>query len=180
MNKENHQLSGSVSETRLRVEVLSDVICPWCFIGKRRLEKAVRSLNGRGRVEILWRPFELNPDMPREGMDRKAYRAAKFGSWERSQQMDARITETARHIAATGDYRRRLDGQWGIVDVDDVVAAARFLVERGDVDPRRLAVEGGSAGGYTTLAALAFRDVFLGQCPPIPRHILSQRQRAIV
>ncbi len=58
------------------------------------------------------------------------------------------------------DYRRRLDGQWGVVDVDDVVAAARFLVERGDVDPRRLAIEGGSAGGYTTLAALAFRDVF--------------------
>ena len=58
------------------------------------------------------------------------------------------------------EYRRRLDGQWGVVDVDDCVAAARFLVERGDVDPWRLAIEGGSAGGYTTLAALAFRDVF--------------------
>ena len=58
------------------------------------------------------------------------------------------------------DYRRRLDGMWGVVDVDDTVAAARFLVERGDVDPDRLAIEGGSAGGYTTLAALAFRDVF--------------------
>ena len=57
-------------------------------------------------------------------------------------------------------YRRRLEGAWGIVDVDDCVAAARFLVERGDVDPERLAIEGGSAGGYTTLAALAFRDVF--------------------
>jgi dipeptidyl aminopeptidase/acylaminoacyl peptidase len=58
------------------------------------------------------------------------------------------------------DYRRRLDGQWGVVDVDDCIAAARFLVDRGDVDPDRLAIEGGSAGGYTTLAALAFRDVF--------------------
>lgn len=58
------------------------------------------------------------------------------------------------------EYRGRLDGQWGIVDVDDCIAAARFLVERGDVDPDRLAIEGGSAGGYTTLAALAFRDVF--------------------
>jgi dipeptidyl aminopeptidase/acylaminoacyl peptidase len=58
------------------------------------------------------------------------------------------------------DYRRQLDGGWGVVDVDDCVAAARFLVERGDVDPERLAIEGGSAGGYTTLAALAFRDVF--------------------
>ncbi|MEO8438573.1 MAG: S9 family peptidase [Chloroflexota bacterium] len=58
------------------------------------------------------------------------------------------------------EYRQRLDGQWGVVDVDDCVAAAQFLVERGDVDAARLAVEGGSAGGYTTLAALAFRDVF--------------------
>jgi len=57
-------------------------------------------------------------------------------------------------------YRHRLDGRWGIVDVDDCVAAAHFLVERGDVDPDRLVIEGASAGGYTTLAALAFREVF--------------------
>jgi dipeptidyl aminopeptidase/acylaminoacyl peptidase len=57
-------------------------------------------------------------------------------------------------------YRERLDGQWGVVDVDDVVAAARFLVARGDVDGTRLAIRGGSAGGYTTLAALTFRDSF--------------------
>jgi len=57
-------------------------------------------------------------------------------------------------------YRQELDGAWGVVDVDDCVAAGRFLVARGDVDPDRLAIEGGSAGGYTTLAALAFRDVF--------------------
>lgn len=57
-------------------------------------------------------------------------------------------------------YRQRLDGGWGVVDVDDCVAGARFLVARGDVDGRRLIVRGSSAGGYTTLAALAFRDTF--------------------
>jgi dipeptidyl aminopeptidase/acylaminoacyl peptidase len=57
-------------------------------------------------------------------------------------------------------YRERLRGQWGIVDVDDSVNAARYLAERGNVDPERLAITGGSAGGYTTLAALTFRDVF--------------------
>lgn len=57
-------------------------------------------------------------------------------------------------------YRARLNGQWGIVDVDDCVNGARFLVERGLVDGRRLAIRGGSAGGYTTLAALTFREVF--------------------
>jgi dipeptidyl aminopeptidase/acylaminoacyl peptidase len=57
-------------------------------------------------------------------------------------------------------YRQRLEGQWGIVDVDDCVNGARFLVERGEVDEDRLAIRGGSAGGYTTLCALTFRDVF--------------------
>jgi dipeptidyl aminopeptidase/acylaminoacyl peptidase len=57
-------------------------------------------------------------------------------------------------------YREALRGAWGIADVDDCCAAARFLADRGDVDPDRLAIAGSSAGGYTTLAALAFRDVF--------------------
>lgn len=57
-------------------------------------------------------------------------------------------------------YRRRLDGAWGVVDVDDAVAATQFLVARGDADPDRLIIRGGSAGGYTTLCALTFRDVF--------------------
>ncbi len=58
------------------------------------------------------------------------------------------------------EYRHALDGAWGVADVDDCEAAARYLVERGDVDPERLAIMGGSAGGFTTLASLAFRDVF--------------------
>ncbi|HEY6533359.1 MAG TPA: prolyl oligopeptidase family serine peptidase [Acidimicrobiales bacterium] len=61
-------------------------------------------------------------------------------------------------------YRRRLIGEWGIVDVDDCVAATRLLVDRGDADRDRLIVRGGSAGGFTTLAALAFREVFAAGC----------------
>jgi dipeptidyl aminopeptidase/acylaminoacyl peptidase len=57
-------------------------------------------------------------------------------------------------------YRQRLDGRWGIVDVDDCVNCARYLIEHGEVDRKRTAIRGGSAGGYTTLAALTFRDVF--------------------
>ncbi|KAG0326002.1 Dipeptidyl aminopeptidase [Dissophora globulifera] len=58
------------------------------------------------------------------------------------------------------EFRNRLRTQWGIVDVDDCSNAAKYLVERGDVDKNKLAIVGGSAGGYTTLACLAFRDVF--------------------
>ncbi len=57
-------------------------------------------------------------------------------------------------------YRERLKGNWGVVDVEDCVSGAKYLVERGDVDEKRLAIRGGSAGGYTTLCALAFSDVF--------------------
>jgi dipeptidyl aminopeptidase/acylaminoacyl peptidase len=57
-------------------------------------------------------------------------------------------------------YRNRLRGQWGVVDVEDCVNAARFLVERRKADPERLAIDGGSAGGYTTLCALTFHDLF--------------------
>ena len=57
-------------------------------------------------------------------------------------------------------YRRALDGAWGVADVEDCVAAARFLADRGDVDPQRLIIRGGSAGGFTVLAALALHDTF--------------------
>jgi dipeptidyl aminopeptidase/acylaminoacyl peptidase len=57
-------------------------------------------------------------------------------------------------------YRRRLDGQWGIVDLDDCVNAARYLAAAGEVDADRMVMRGGSAGGYTSLCALAFRDAF--------------------
>lgn len=74
------------------IDVISDVICPWCFIGKRRLEKA---LGGRP-ASIRWHPFQLNPDIPREGIERKSYRIRKFGSWERSQELDAQVAAAGR------------------------------------------------------------------------------------
>jgi predicted DsbA family dithiol-disulfide isomerase len=79
-----------------RIDVISDVICPWCYIGKRHLEQALAILGNQGlHFTVAWHPFQLNPDMPREGVDRAHYRIAKFGSLERSQQLDERITETA-------------------------------------------------------------------------------------
>jgi predicted DsbA family dithiol-disulfide isomerase len=61
------------------IDIVSDVICPWCYIGKRRLERAL-ALAPQPDLQIGWRPFQLNPDMPSEGMDREAYLQAKFGA----------------------------------------------------------------------------------------------------
>ena len=75
----------------LAVDVISDVICPWCYIGKRRLEKAIAALEGQQEVRVRWLPFQLNPTMPKEGISRKEYRIRKFGSWERSLELDAKV-----------------------------------------------------------------------------------------
>jgi predicted DsbA family dithiol-disulfide isomerase len=75
----------------LTVEVVSDVICPWCYIGKRRLEKALVLLDAEVAADIRWLPFQLNPDMPRQGVPRADYRKAKFGSIERGRELDARV-----------------------------------------------------------------------------------------
>ena len=80
----------------MKLEVASDVICPWCYIGKRRLEKALNLLDGDVDLKISWLPFQLNPGMPEEGMSRAEYRKAKFGSLERSRQLDARVIAEGR------------------------------------------------------------------------------------
>jgi predicted DsbA family dithiol-disulfide isomerase len=79
-----------------RIDIVSDAVCPWCFIGQRHLERALDVLAGEGlSFSIHWHPFQLNPDMPPGGADRREYRTAKFGSWERSQELDARIVQAA-------------------------------------------------------------------------------------
>ena len=75
----------------LAVDVISDVICPWCYIGKKRLQNAIAALEGQQEVRVRWLPFQLNPTMPKDGISRKEYRLRKFGSWERSQELDAKV-----------------------------------------------------------------------------------------
>jgi predicted DsbA family dithiol-disulfide isomerase len=80
----------------LVVDVISDLICPWCFVAKRRLEKASSILGTT--LEMRWRPFQLNPDMPVEGLDRQSYRSAKFGSWAESQWLDAQMSAVGTEV----------------------------------------------------------------------------------
>jgi predicted DsbA family dithiol-disulfide isomerase len=79
-----------------RIDIVSDAICPWCYIGKRQLERALARLVHEGLVfSVHWNAFQLNPDMPKEGRDRAAYRAWKFGSAERSREADERVAQAA-------------------------------------------------------------------------------------
>jgi predicted DsbA family dithiol-disulfide isomerase len=80
----------------LRIDIVSDAICPWCYIGKRQLERALAALEKEElHFSVHWNPFQLNPDMPKEGRDRMAYRAQKFGSAERAHELDERVANAA-------------------------------------------------------------------------------------
>jgi predicted DsbA family dithiol-disulfide isomerase len=83
-----------MADAPLTIDVVSDVVCPWCFIGKRRLEKAL-ALIPDVPVEVRWRPYFLNPWVPREGISRTEYLTTKFGSVERYNQNVPRVVETA-------------------------------------------------------------------------------------
>jgi predicted DsbA family dithiol-disulfide isomerase len=74
----------------ITIDVVSDVVCPWCFIGQKRLDKAIAAVPEID-VSVRWRPFQLDPTIPAEGKDRKAYMLAKFGSEERLREIHARI-----------------------------------------------------------------------------------------
>jgi len=75
------------------IDVVSDVVCPWCYIGKRKLEAALEQARqaGLGEPEVRWHPFQLNPDMPVEGISRKQYLEDKFGGPQRAAEIYARV-----------------------------------------------------------------------------------------
>ena len=78
---------------QITVDVVSDAVCPWCFVGQKRLDKAVAGLPDID-VAIRWRPFQLDPTIPPEGKDRKEYMRAKFGDGDRLRQIHANLEET--------------------------------------------------------------------------------------
>ncbi|HLJ62703.1 MAG TPA: DsbA family oxidoreductase [Stellaceae bacterium] len=89
----------------MRVDIVADVICPWCFIGKRRLERAF-ALRPRLRPEITWHPFQLNPDMPSEGIDRELYLATKFGGGSGVAKIHASLREAGASVGIHFDFTR--------------------------------------------------------------------------
>lgn len=145
-----------------RLDIVSDAICPWCWIGKRQLERALSVLAPEGlRFAVYWRAFQLNPDMPSEGVDRLAYRARKFGSREHAAERDAEVAAAGasvglgfRHdlIARTPNTlaAHRLIRFAERAGVQDAVVEALFrayFTEGRDIgDPAELAACAASAG----------------------------------
>ena len=74
----------------IEIDIYSDVVCPWCYVGKRRLERALAQLDG-APIRMTWRPFQLNPTMPKEGMERISYLEAKFGSLDTFRRLEEHL-----------------------------------------------------------------------------------------
>ena len=157
--------TSRTSSVRVQIEIVSDTICPWCYIAKRRLKTAIDILAGEGlSVYTLWRPFQLNPGMPEDGMDRRHYRSSKFGSWERSRQLDEHVAQVG--VQEGIDFRHDLMERtpntlnshrlvWlacdeGDLKVQDLVVEAIFsayFVDGQDIgEPRVLAELGAKVG----------------------------------
>ncbi|MGF6767540.1 putative DsbA family dithiol-disulfide isomerase [Paraburkholderia sp. GAS199] len=88
----------------IQVEVNYDFICPWCWIGQRNFAAALAESGVAGSVTVRYMPYELNLSMPLEGMDRREYRTQKFGSWARSQSMDAQVAAAGLGAGALINY----------------------------------------------------------------------------
>jgi predicted DsbA family dithiol-disulfide isomerase len=145
-----------------RIDVISDAICPWCYIGKRQLENALPILAQEGlHFSVLWHPFQLNPEMPAEGVDRKSYREAKFGGPEKAKAIDERITQTAAAVGLEFHLEKltrtpntvsahRLIRMAAQEDVQDAVVEALFKAyfrEGADIGDAEILAGIGGAGG---------------------------------
>ena len=152
------------------IEIYSDLICPWCYIGQQKMRKGLELLGKEASPKIRWVPFQLNPDMPVEGMDRKIYRSRKFGSWERSQAMDADVAAAGKSVGLIFNYERvtmtpnTLAGHrllwWSLAaDRQDQVANALFegyFTEGRDIGKHDVLAEIASEVGFAKDDALKF------------------------
>lgn len=89
--------------TSINIDVISDVVCPWCYVGQRNLQRALTTL-GSGAVLVRWRPYQLDPTLPSEGQDRQSYMLQKFGSAERIRTMHDRLREIGAEAGIAFDF----------------------------------------------------------------------------
>jgi predicted DsbA family dithiol-disulfide isomerase len=160
--------------TRITVDIVSDAICPWCFIGKRRFEQALAQVPNDVEVLVAWRPYQLNPEMPAEGMDRKTYLSTKFGGDARADEIYQRVREAGQTVGIDFDFKgiprtpntidaHRLIGLAGRAGKQDAVVEALFrayFLDGRDIGSRDVLAEVGIAAG---LEEKTIRDYLAGR-----------------
>lgn len=87
----------------MRIDIVSDTVCPWCFVGKRRLERAM-AMRPELNFEVFWHPFQLNPDVPEQGVDRDTYYKEKFGGDEKVAAITSQLADVGRELDIQFDF----------------------------------------------------------------------------
>lgn len=130
----------------LRIDVISDVVCPWCFIGKRNLESALLQWRQRfpeeSAPEVRWHPFQLNPHLPDSGVPRKQYLEEKFGGPQRAKEIYARVSAAGERAGIAFDFDR-------------------IEVQPNTVNPHRLLHYAQAQGKQDAMAEALFQGYFL-------------------
>ncbi|WP_169569120.1 DsbA family oxidoreductase [Sneathiella limimaris] len=125
----------------MRIDIISDTVCPWCLIGKRKLEKAMEARPDLD-FEVYWHPFQLHPDMPKEGADRKKFIAQKFGSEERAKELYENVAAAAKNVG--------LDLEFG-----------KIKRSPNTLNSHRLIKWAGTAGVQDEVVEILFRNFFI-------------------
>jgi len=164
----------------LTVDIVSDVVCPWCYIGKRHLESALSQWQAQhpdATVAVRWHPFQLNPDLPLEGTDRKGYLEAKFGGPQRAAEIYARVAAAGRNAGLNLNFD-------GIMRQPNTLAAHALIAYAQSVDDGRHAdaiaerlfkayfVDGEFIGDIDVLVAIAAE---CGLDAALTREVISER-----
>ena len=126
--------TADASAADLVVDIVSDVVCPWCYIGKRKLERALAELRAREPgvgIAVRWHPFELNPDLPVKGIARADYLEAKFGGGQRVSEIYARVQAVGLTVGIAFDFER-ITRQPNTRDAHRLIAWAQ---QAGDAEP---------------------------------------------
>jgi predicted DsbA family dithiol-disulfide isomerase len=157
------------------IDVVSDVVCPWCYIGKKQLDAALDAIPSGQRPAVNWHPFQLNPDLPEAGIPRRSYLEAKFGGPDRAAEIYERVGRAGREVGIEFDFER-IEKQPNTFDAHRLIAwagqqpgdkvealvealfRAYFIDGRFIGDPAVLAAVAGEAG----LDATAAREMLAG------------------
>ncbi|MGB9429822.1 MAG: DsbA family oxidoreductase [Gammaproteobacteria bacterium] len=150
----------------MRIDIYSDTVCPWCFIGKRHLEKALAGSNF-GSTDIHWHAFQLNPDLPPEGRDRREYLDAKFGGPQASAAIHARVSTAGRNAGIDFQFDKitrspNTLNSHRLIRLAEAQRKSQVMVE---TLFRGYFLEGRDIGDSATLAELALAAGIVGDMP---------------
>lgn len=146
-----------MERTKVRVDVISDCVCPWCYVGKRRLDEAIEKVADRMEVQVVWHPFQLDPRIPPEGREWEAYARERFGSLERLREIHRRLIDVGEEVGIPFVFEK-VEKAVNTLAAHRLLAIALEAGKQHEMVERIFAanfVEGRDIGELETLASIA-------------------------